>query len=78
MPNNWINRRYLTAETEIINDEGEKIHDLLPLNQGDSVLVDPLIHPVLHRKLGGGTVYLPNMPTPPGSPVPYKIIADAT
>lgn len=78
MPNNWINRRYLTNQSQIIDNEGVKIHDLLPLNQGDNVLVDPTTHPVLHEKLGGGTVYLPNMPTPEGSPVPYKIIADKT
>ncbi len=75
MSDNWINRRLLTNETEILDSKGNKIHDLIPCNQGAGVPVDKDTHPVLWGK---GVTTVPNMPTPVGSPCPYKVIADKT
>lgn len=74
MPNNWIARPLLTSQTEIATSTGVKLHDLIPCDQGAGVLVDPQTHPVLYSKLKE----VPDMPTPTGSPHPWKIIADAT
>ncbi len=78
MPDAWIGTIRLTNETEILDDKGVKIHEYVSCDQGAGVAVDILTHPSLHTKLGGGSAELPDIPTPAGSPCPYKIIADAT
>lgn len=54
MPSNWIGRILLTDQTELTIGEN-KVHDLIPCNQGAGVVVDKGLHPVLWEKLGGGT-----------------------
>ena len=53
MLDNWIGNIKLTGETEILDNDGTKIHDLIPCNQGAGVLVDVEVYPVLWDKLGG-------------------------
>ena len=79
MPDNWINRRLLTDETEIVID-GVKVHDLSDCSQEDQVEVLETNHPKLFSKLDKveGVAYTPYIIRPEGSPVGYKIIADAT
>ena len=48
---NLIGNIYSTSETELVDDNNSHIFDLIPCNQGDDVLVDPDIHPVLFDKL---------------------------
>ena len=50
MPDNWIGRILLTGESEVII-AGEKVHDLIPCDQGAGVPVDELTYPVLYSKL---------------------------
>ncbi len=76
MPNNWIGRIYLTDETELLDADGAKIHDLIPCDQGASVPVNTGTHPVLASKLTSG--FIPDMTEPTNSLWPYKIIADPT
>ena len=83
MVDNWIGRILLTGEDEV-SVGGEKVHDIIELNEvgGVVVPVDKVTHPVLWSKLGGVTtgdiINLPNMKRQTGSPHPYKIIADKT
>ena len=51
MPTNWIGNIKLTGETEILDNDGTKLHDLIPCNQGAGVLVDKELYPVLASKL---------------------------
>lgn len=57
MPDNWIGHIRLTNETEIVNSQGEKIHDLIPCDQGAGVEVDKDMYPVLWEKLRLATHY---------------------
>ena len=73
MPENWINSHIETNETEILDNNGVKIHDLL-LDDGSTY--DTALYPVLFSKSGSAT--LQNITTTPNSPAPWKVIADAT
>ena len=53
MPDNWIGHIKLTSETEVLDAKGEKIHGLIPCDQGADVEVDKALYPVLWDKLGG-------------------------
>jgi len=72
MPNEWINSYHQTNETEILDNDGVKIHDLIEEGQ----TFDENVYPVLFAKLGSNTV--PSMSMVTGSPAPWKVIADAT
>ena len=58
MPNNWIGRILLTGETEV-SVGGEKVHDLIELNEvgGELSYVQSEVHPVLYDKIRGVEVY---------------------
>jgi len=53
MPYNWIDMIKLTDETEILDNNGVKIHDYISCEQGAGVGVDKNTHPELWEKLGG-------------------------
>ena len=58
MPDNWIGNIKLTGETEILDNDGTKIHDLIPCKQGAGVPVDKEVYPLLYSKLPeGGLAY---------------------
>jgi len=72
MPSEWINSYHQTNETEILDNDGVKIHDLIEEGQ----TFDENAYPVLFARLGSNTV--PDMPRVTGSPAPWKVIADAS
>ncbi len=51
MPDSWIGTIRLTNETEILDDNGVKIHDYISCDQGVGVVVNSNTHPVLAGKL---------------------------
>jgi len=55
MPNEWINSYHQTNETEILDNDGVKIHDYISCEQGAGVEVDKNTHPELWEKLGGAS-----------------------
>jgi len=54
LPSEWINSYHQTNETEILDNDGVKIHDYISCEQGAGVEVDKNTHPELWEKLGGG------------------------
>jgi len=80
MPSEWIESYHQTNETEILDNNGVKIHDYISCEQGAGVEVDAEKHPVLAEKLGvSGLTVTPAVvqtiwgnPVGNGSVVPYN------
>jgi len=51
MPNAWVESYHQTNETEVLDNSGAKIHDLISCEQGAGIEVDKELHPVLWDRL---------------------------